>query len=498
MIANKYNVKYIGTDKDTIKLSSVANTVADSDKTKYPVLNVATTDQINAKSGIDSKVDGNQRQLVFKGTAATSIVQALQTVVLQSDYIQKAIKNLYTNEPESDRKTDDYETADSNGNKILKWINVSVEVLNLGYDLLRSDWAYEFTYIIQSYSTPFVDVKVAPNVTQYYGPVKRYDYWLTGKNSEVLNFELAYNQLYTTTALANLEDQKDVKYPVPVMVGHRASAPNQGRLGPALQSQNTYINNLNDPGAYATAKMTIMGDPDWILQTQSSSAADINKVYDRFYGIDGYTINCNNGQVYVEVDIKEAIDYDNNQGLMNINDKFLFFDYPKIYKEGPNKIEGISFQVLNVINYFKGGKFTQQLDMVAGIWADANANSPSTAAAEREPPSTGSFARMDRSAAANQGGTDNTTNPSGTKNTGFTSDPGPGQVRNTETGEWYTPLSSTSNKPTGQQTSPTGAATNKPVADDDAVSLLGSTTSVSDIAGREVEDLRDNARVLGI
>jgi len=497
-IANKYNVKFLGPDADTIRLSSVANNIADSDKTKFPSFITAlnsnptpptptaprttgdfarqergqtstTTNQINERTAITSRVDNNQRQLNFKGTGATSIVQALRTIVLQSDYIQRAIKNLYTNEPEPDRDTDDYETADENSNKTLKWINVSVEVLNLGYDRRRNDWAYEFTYIITSYETPFVDVKVAPNVTPYYGPVKRYDYWLTGKNSEVINFELTYNQLYTTIALGNLDEQRDAKYPVPVMVGHRVAAPNQGRLGPALQSQNTYINNLSDPGAYATAKMTIMGDPDWILQTQASTTAEINSIYDKRYGTDGYTVNCNNGQVYVEVDIKEAIDYDNNQGLLDINENFLFFDYPKIYKEGKNKIRGISFQVTDVWSFFKSGKFTQQLTLIAGIWADANANSPSTSAAQREQPTTGSFARLDRSSAASQGGTNNTTTPAGTKTTGFSEDPpAPGMKRN-EYGDWYTPLPD-SPQLTGQQTSPTGSSTSKPVADDDSAS----------------------------
>ena len=56
-------------------------------------------------------------------------------------------------------------------------------------DLLVNDFVYKTTYIIQPYLTPAVLSSYSKIVTRYYGPYKRYDYWFTGKNSDIINFE---------------------------------------------------------------------------------------------------------------------------------------------------------------------------------------------------------------------------------------------------------------------------------------------------------------------
>lgn len=367
-IPNKYKVVYIGPDADLLRYASTANPVVDSDKTKYPALTAVTTSDIDVSDSIKAGPKGNERQMTFKGGGATSIVQAMQLIITQSDYIQNAIKNLYKNQ-EYETDKNDYDTANQDTQKNIKWFNVSAEVINLGYDKLKKDWSYEITYVVQTYETPYVNVITAPNTTPYYGPSKRYEYWLTGKNSEVLNFELTYNQLYTQNVVGDMAGQENLNSTIPVMAGQRAAAPRQGKLGIAMEAQNAYVNYLNDPGAYANAKISIMGDPDWLVKDNSSS---LNDIFSKFYGVDGYTINCNSGQVFIEVDFKEAVDYDNQTGVMSVNDKIMFFDYPKIYKEGPAKIQGMAFQVKSVISNFRAGKFTQQLDLQANVWATPN------------------------------------------------------------------------------------------------------------------------------
>lgn len=413
-IPNKYKVVYIGADADVIRYSSTANPIADSDKTKYPALTAITADKITAADEIKATPKGNQRELSFKGGGSTSIHQALQSIVTQSDYIQQAIKNLYTNESEPDRKTNDYKTANYNSNRVLKWINISTEVLNLGYDTVRSDYAYEITYIIQSYETPVVNVVTAGTTTPYYGPSKRYNYWFTGKNTEVTRFEMAYNQLYTTIAVGNIpgQDKATTKTtsPIPTTVGQRAPAPRQGRLGVAMESQNAYVNYLNDPGAYQTAKISILGDPDWLVKDNAST---VNEVFNRFYGTNGFTINCNSGQVFIEIDFKEAVDYDNQTGVMSVNDKLLFFDFPEEYKTGPNKIQGIPFTVLTVTSTFRGGKFEQVLDC-AGVTLPTGKSTAKGSNRETGTAVTGTRTE--------QGGP-NENNPDRTKSTGLTKEP---------------------------------------------------------------------------
>ena len=63
--------------------------------------------------------------------------------------------------------------------------------------------------------------------------------------------------------------------------------------------------------------------------------------------------------MFIEIDFKEAEDYDNSTGLLTINQSILFWKYPK---EVASLVKGISYQVIEVNSSFSKGKFTQELD----------------------------------------------------------------------------------------------------------------------------------------
>jgi hypothetical protein len=526
-IPDQYEIKFIGPDADLIRTSSVVNMAADSDKNKYPALEATQTDKITVKDEIETSPDSTQRVLTFKGAGSTSILDAIQNIIKQSDYIQQAIKNLYKNETEPDKKTKDLDTATTNANRVLKWINVSTEILNLGFDTVRNDWAYKITYIVQSYDAPAVNVIQAGKTPLYYGPSKRYSYWFTGKNSEITKFELNYNSLYTTIALSNIDDQSKVSSPVPTTIGQKVQEQRLGRTGAALESQNAYINYLNDASAYALAYVTILGDPDYLVDNSSST---VNEVYDKFYGTNGYTINANGGQVFIEIDFKEAEDYDHTTGVLSVNDKILFWDYPQEYKEGPNKIQGIAFNVSHIVSNFRAGKFEQTLTLVADFWPtpitpeDSNSTSANSAGNGRlnsytdprstlyQPPGSGAGAGRggnsynDPRSTLFKGSPDSSANqyaPGG--NLGFPKAPA---IQNNTVSQASSP---TSNPPadlnaqsvqiasinsTPQVTSPTGGlAQSAPVADGDSEGqglASNNTTNLNNVnisdAGRETSD----------
>jgi hypothetical protein len=89
--------------------------------------------------------------------------------------------------------------------------------------------------------------------------------------------------------------------------------------------------------------------------TESSSS--LNSAYRQFYG-KGFTINPNGGQVFIEIDFKEAVDYNLSTGLMDINESILFWNYSK---EIRNLVKGVSYMVREVQHNFSKGKFTQEL-----------------------------------------------------------------------------------------------------------------------------------------
>jgi hypothetical protein len=91
----------------------------------------------------------------------------------------------------------------------------------------------------------------------------------------------------------------------------------------------------------------------------------------------GFTINPNGGQVFIEIDFKEAEDYNNDDGLLTINDSILFWRYPK---EVASQIKGISYMLVEVISSFSKGKFTQELDCVINQFSDITNKSDAIAA----------------------------------------------------------------------------------------------------------------------
>ena len=73
-------------------------------------------------------------------------------------------------------------------------------------------------------------------------------------------------------------------------------------------------------------------------------------------------------EVFIEIDFKEAIDYNSDSGLMDINESILFWNYPK---EIRNIVKGVSYNVREVQHTFSKGKFTQELDCVINQFSES-------------------------------------------------------------------------------------------------------------------------------
>jgi hypothetical protein len=211
--------------------------------------------------------------------------------------------------------------------------------------------------VIQPYETPAAASPYTKS-SKYYGPHKRYEYWFTGKNSEILSYEQTMDNTFFNVALTPNGDpaSKAGGATIAVEAGKKQNQDSQGRLDVGMEAQNAYMTSLFDPGAYTKAKVSILGDPDYLAQ---ESPASINQVYNQFYGTDGFTINPNGGQVFIEIDFKEAVDYKNSDGLMSINASIYFWNYPAAVA---NKVKGVSYMVLDIEHSFRGGKFEQTLN----------------------------------------------------------------------------------------------------------------------------------------
>jgi hypothetical protein len=353
-VPNTYEIVYIGDGKKLIGNESIVS-IADLIKTKWPMgEGIPNIRNVNENSSVKAIPNSTQRSIKFANSV--SIMQAIQSIITQSGYMEKALTTLVTNEVEPNPKPNSGDIKKNNKPKAFRWYNLSAEVKVKGFDESLKDFAFEIKYIIQPYDTPYVKSQNLNATSKYYGPHKRYDYWYSGKNSEILSYEQTMNNQYfnatinpgATTASAG------GGYDVPSSSGKYVNENKTGELNTSKQTQNSVLTSLFSPADYAQAKITILGDPDYLM---TESASSVNAAYRQFYG-NGFTINPNGGQVFIEIDFKEAIDYNGTTGLLDINESILFWNYPKQVRD---MVKGVSYMVREVQHTFSKGKFTQEL-----------------------------------------------------------------------------------------------------------------------------------------
>jgi hypothetical protein len=210
----------------------------------------------------------------------------------------------------------------------------------------------------------------AGKTTPYYGPVKRYEYYYTGLNSEIIRYEQVLNNaFYTVTLQADGSPQPHGGGADVPQAEQQAGGSKLGENNNGLQAQNEYVTSLVDPGNFSRIKLEILGDPDWLSQDgKNNTTTSLSP----FYGPDGFSIDPRSGQVFIEINFEEGVDYNNRTGTMDTNNSVLFWDYPEDIR---NKLHGISYAVFNVTSFFRQGKFTQELTGTINTFGGSSKNS---------------------------------------------------------------------------------------------------------------------------
>lgn len=415
---NTYSIKFIGEDANLIK-SAVIKSQADLDKSKFKMASVKSVSGVNLQLAEKAVVDVNSRNIVFKND--TPILQAIQQIISQSSYISDALEEVYTTDKQSNPKSDAPNEIVPDTKRHLRWFNVTPQVKNPRWNKNMSDYVFDITYVIQSYKTPVILNTIGNKTDRYYGPVKRYDYWYTGKNTEVIRYEQSLNNTYFNVTLTDDDTPQGTggQANVSKVSGKYSPVIKLGKMNVGMQAQNQYITQLIDPGSFSSATIEIMGDPDLLIQPATEDSE--GEEYDPFYFSNG-SVNPNAGQIFIEIDFKEARDYDTGTGTLTINDKIVLWEYPpKIIEE--YKIQGISYNVIEITNYFRRGKFTQELACVINAFDDTDIGSstPDNGRPSNGTGKPGETQMADSAARSNAGAVGSAATPSGstTSSTGM-------------------------------------------------------------------------------
>lgn len=412
---NKYNVIYQGDAATRIGLASMV-TKSDLDKWRWPGSGAKTTTESTDAQGTKPP-DPNERLFTFNND--TSIIQAIEQIIKKSSYMEQALATVYTNNKQPDPNQKNNQQVKRDNPVPIAWFNVSTEIVKTEWDPKLQDWAYTQNFIINVYDIPSVATPYAPDKTRYYGPHKRYDYYFTGQNSEVLDYQLTFNNLYFNTVLGiegkdfkpigsgqnpgagreteqtgsksnsgsatgnnqatagNTGQKPDAPPPgskdtsagtataggASVTPGVRSNSNRTGSLAVGLEVQNSIVTSLHDVETYANGSIKILGDPDFLIR---DAATSITELYNKFYDTNGYTISAQGGQVFIEVAFKEAVDYKNSNGLMEINENIFFLNYPQYIKD---MVQGaVIWEVSEVDSVFASGKFEQTLKLLGTMF----------------------------------------------------------------------------------------------------------------------------------
>lgn len=408
---NKYNVIYQGDAATRIGLASMV-TKSDLDKWRWPGSGAKNTSESTDAQGTKPP-DPNERLFTFNND--TSIIQAIEQIIKKSSYMEQALSTVYSNAKQPDPNQKNNPQVKRDNPVPIAWFTVSTEIVGVTWDPKIQDWAFEQNFIISVYDIPSVATPYAPDKTRYYGPHKRYDYYFTGQNSEVLDYQLTFNNLYFNTVLGienkdfkqigtgqnpgagreteqtgsnsnsgsatgntqntagNTGQKPDAPPPgskdnsagtataggASVTPGVRSNSNRTGSLAVGLEVQNSIVTSLHDVETYANGSIKILGDPDFLVRDSSTS---ITSLYSKFYDTDGYTISAQGGQVFIEVAFKEAVDYKNSTGLMEINENIFFLNYPQYIKDMAQG--AVIWEVSEVDSVFASGKFEQTLKLI--------------------------------------------------------------------------------------------------------------------------------------
>jgi hypothetical protein len=306
--------------------------------------------------------DPRTEEKLFQAKGSTSIMQVVSQIITQSTYVSEKLEQTFASEAQPLPETGDYEKEFPGDGIINSWYTLSAEVKNAVWVKDIADFVYDITFVIQPHETPALVSTYAVAKDNYYGPYKRYDYWYTGKNTEIISFEQNVNNAYFTIFLdvaSKHMKNGDATFGESVSANptQQQAQPRDNSKAEGAEAANGVATSLYDPGSFVTANITILGDPD-LLMTDSPVIP-----YNKFYAPDGFTVNPLGAQTFIEINFYEARDIDTEMGYLKINRKILFWNYPSGTEDDAN-IEGISYMVRSLVSTFQGGAFRQKLDCI--------------------------------------------------------------------------------------------------------------------------------------
>jgi hypothetical protein len=291
-------------------------------------------------------VDPNSRIITI--TAGQQIVQVIEQAVRNSDYMRKQAKDTVEENTQKQK-------PNGSPKKNVTWGKINVQATPIKYDPKRNDYAYNIKYIVSPFKLVATNSNYYPQ-PEYKGPHKRYNYWFTGQNTQVLSYEQQYNAAYYyilsggTQSTASTTSAKTTFAP-------RSAQTSQGADLRTNEPAANLADSLYNPADLAEAKLQIVGDPAWLQQGEASFSAPSKGSFNSSAFLPDGTLNTDSQQIVFEVVVNTPTDYDLTTGLMDVNSR----NTNQINNQGKPLNESYAYIAAEVTSEFVKGKFTQNI-----------------------------------------------------------------------------------------------------------------------------------------
>lgn len=360
-VADKYKVTFKGDiGKQKIISSEALLTVK-----KSKPMNASA--RAAAESLLSQNLSMDKSRQIYSIPAGTGIHQVLDIMIRSSEYITKQQTHIV------DPKTNKIKPNPAQ-NKFLQWYHIGVRVLPIAWDEKRGDYAYEIEYIVSpkqimdTYSPYFPKAKLR-------GVHKRYSYWFTGENTEILDYTQELNSTFFVAMDGKLpqeqqnttEDSQRITTKAHVnMTGSTGLGQPGNNASPAEQAANVIYSTVD----FATFNMEIIGDPDYVQQNDILYTSGDS--FEPFMP-DG-SINYDSQEVLVEVKFKTMEDYkeDGSADLMD-----------PLFTNGVTTTKGLIYKLTEITSVFSKGKMTQTLKGILREFDDGDDSTSDTGREEQ-------------------------------------------------------------------------------------------------------------------
>ena len=287
-------------------------------------------------------------------TAGQQIVQFIDEVMRNSSYISDQQKYEWVDGKWTNR---------GKPNQVFAWFDISCEAQVTGYDETARCNVYRMIYKVAPYQTTVTSEYFDPGA--FRGVHKVYNYWFTGQNTQVTQYEQSFNGLWSQTITkTGFEQAIDIQNNVNsglIWKKRFLPASNQSREGAETNTFEPAANAADMLYTVDLAKISlnIIGDPAWISSPKTPKPGAF--VVSPFFDDD--TINYGAGSPYFEFAWNRPVDYNLETGLMDPGQNNYFAD--RATGRAGIAQQSVIYKATGIKSKFGRGKFTQEL---TGVW----------------------------------------------------------------------------------------------------------------------------------